>query len=285
MESGFYLINKDENMTSRDVCDKVQRKFHFSKVGHIGTLDPFATGLMLVMVNKATKCAPFFDDFDKKYIATLSLGVSTDSLDKTGKTLIEEEINKVTKEQVVEVLNSFLGHSIQMVPMTSAVHVNGKKLYDLAHHGIKINDRPTRKIEVLDIKLLEFDGKNIKFYVHVSKGTYIRVLAVDIAERLNNIGHLVSLERVAVGPFSLELAKRIDDLEISDLYKEKDILEKFVETESVDDALALDIKNGKIKYYPKTISGDKLLILNNNEVLAMYIKDANGNLEFKRGLF
>lgn len=282
---GFIFLNKNTGLTSREVCDLVSKKLNHVKVGHVGTLDPFASGLLLLMINKGTRCAQFFDDFDKGYIATLFLGEYRDSLDITGEIIKKENPPKLDEKQIINALNSFLGKSLQTPPMTSAVHVNGKKLYELAHRGIEI-ERPAREIEVFDIKLLSYKDNEITFYVKVSKGTYIRVLGSDIALKLGTIGYLSSLKRVEVGPFKIE-----DTIDIEKIIEDKiisiyDVLSRFCYLKEVDSLTATDIKNGKIKYLEDVSEHKYLLVIEENKSLvAMYKKNKENIYEFTRGLF
>ena len=167
---GFIFLDKQEGVTSTQEGSKIKHIFHTKKVGHVGTLDPFATGLLILGVNKGTKAIAFFDDFTKEYIATIKLGVATDSMDLTGKAIETKEAPALSKDKIEEVLNSFLGKSKQLPPMTSAIRVDGKRLYKLAHQGKEI-ERPTRDIEVFEIELLGYKKDEITFRASVSKGT------------------------------------------------------------------------------------------------------------------
>ena len=183
---GFFLVDKPSGFTSRDICDQISKSLKEKKVGHVGTLDPFATGLLIVMVGKGTKCAQFFDESDKAYIAKLVLGKKTDSLDRDGEVIEEKEVPILTKEKVEETLKSFLGKQKQTPPMTSAVHVNGKKLYEYAHKGIEV-ERPSREIEILDLKLLEFNNNEIIFFTLLNSSKYPTVFnlsAMSLASTL-----------------------------------------------------------------------------------------------------
>ena len=282
---GFFLVDKPSGFTSRDICDQISKSLKEKKVGHVGTLDPFATGLLIVMVGKGTKCAQFFDESDKAYIAKLVLGKKTDSLDRDGEVIEEKEVPILTKEKVEETLKSFLGKQKQTPPMTSAVHVNGKKLYEYAHKGIEV-ERPSREIEILDLKLLEFNNNEIIFFTHVSKGTYIRVLASDIAERLNTVGYLEELRRVNVGPFDIKEAVPAGEIGPNSIKSVVEILGKFCYLKVVDGKTSLDIKNGKILELELDIDNTKLLIIDvNNNPVAMYTKNNKGKFVFARGLF
>lgn len=152
---GFIFLDKTANELSSKADGDIKHAFHTSRVGHIGTLDPFATGLLILGVNKATKAITFFDDFDKEYVATIKLGVETDSLDLDGKEISREKVPNLSLDKIKEALSSFLGKSKQLPPMTSAIRVNGVKLYKLAHQGKEV-DRPLRDIEVFDIELVPY---------------------------------------------------------------------------------------------------------------------------------
>ena len=211
MDGGLLFIDKGEGVTSRYVDNALQRLCHIRKVGHLGTLDPFATGLLIVAVGEATKYLPFLPDEEKTYVATLRLGVSTDSGDKTGTVIEEVGVPELQKEQIEAVLRGFLGKSTQIPPMTSAIKRDGTPLYELARKGISIEREP-RPIEIYGIELLSIDGKEITFETTVSKGTYIRVLGEDIAKKLGTVGHLVSLRRTRVGNIGLDGATPLESI-------------------------------------------------------------------------
>ena len=282
---GFIFIDKNEGVTSSKTDADIKRIFHASKAGHVGTLDPFATGLLIVGVNKATKGITFFEDAEKEYIATIKLGVETDSLDNTGKIVLEKEVPALSKDKIIEVLNSFLGKGKQIPPMTSAVHVNGVKLYKLAHQGIEI-DRPARDIEIFEIELLEFENDEITFRALVSKGTYIRTLGSDIAKKLGTVGHLSALRRTKVGPFDIKEATKLENVSDSSLKSTSEVLSKFCDVISFGKATIKDIKDGKVKYLEGNYHFDKLLVVDESHAaIAMYVKKSNGKYEFTRGLF
>ena len=282
---GFIFLDKTANELSSKADGDIKRLFNTSRVGHVGTLDPFATGLLILGVNKATKSITFFDDFDKEYIATIKLGIETDSMDIDGKELSRKEVPSLSKDKIVDVLNSFLGKSKQLPPMTSAIKIDGVALYKLAHKGREI-DRPLRDIEIKEIELLDFKEDKITFRSLVSKGTYIRVLGSDIAKKLDTVGHLSALRRTKVGPFSVSEAVKIEDISDKSLKSTYEVLSRFCSVISFDDKKIKDIKDGKIKYFEGTYPHDKLLVVDSsNNVIAMYVKANNGKYEFARGLF
>jgi tRNA pseudouridine55 synthase len=211
MIDGVVLVNKPIGITSFAAVKKVSKQLQAKKVGHCGTLDPFASGLLIVTINNATKIARFIESQNKEYIATLVLGVKTDSGDNTGKVIKRLKPPKFEVLQLNDVIKSFIGKQTQIPPMHSAIKVNGQKLYELAHKG-KTIEREPRPIEIYDIKLIKYRGNTLTFKVNCTKGTYIRTLAEDLAKRLGCVGHLKNLERTAIGDFLLTDAKNIDKL-------------------------------------------------------------------------
>lgn len=226
---GIILINKEKEWTSHDVVAKVKKILNV-KVGHTGTLDPNATGVLPLLLGSATKVSKYLINHNKEYIADLKLGVKTDTADAEGKILEERPVNleeKLTsskkqnynkneelKENLQKILNSFLGKSLQKPPMYSAIKVNGKKLYEYARENKDINIK-LREIEIYDIKILKIDlSENIiTFKVKCSKGTYIRTLCEDIAEKLDTCGYMKELQRTQVGEFKIEDTITINGLE------------------------------------------------------------------------
>lgn len=209
--NGIVVINKEAGYTSRDVVNILNKEFNTKKIGHTGTLDPLATGVLVVCIGKYTKLVDKITCEDKEYIATIKLGIHTDTLDITGNILEHEEKTIVDKEEVINILNSFLGKSIQEVPIYAAVKVKGKKLYEYAREGKEI-DLPKREIEISDIELLECSNEEIKFRTVVSKGTYIRSLIRNICEKLEIIGTMSSLVRTRQGAFLLENASTLEEV-------------------------------------------------------------------------
>lgn len=279
--SGVLLIDKESGCTSRQIDNAIQKLFHTKKVGHLGTLDPFATGLLLVAVNKGTKFLPFFRDEEKTYEATLLLGQATSTGDKDGEFTERKEIPPLTKERIEEVLSSFLGDSKQLPPMTSAIKVNGRALYELAHKGEEIERKP-RDIYVFSIELLSFSPNTIVFRTKVSKGTYIRVLGEDIAKALGSVGHLTALRRTEVGDITLEHAFRLSEVSKSSLENPLIYLSHIPQIE-VDEDTASKVKNGVALSFA---SNEKEVLLTCRGVaLAIYTRDEGGRYRSFRGLF
>ncbi len=280
MKTGSLLIDKRIGVTSRQEVNFISKKFAIKKAGHIGTLDPFADGLLIVLLGSSTKISPFLEVMDKEYIATLKLGKKTDSGDLTGNIIEEKDIPLLCKEKINEVLKSFLGKQSQVPPMYSALKVNGKELYKYAREGIEI-ERKRREIEIYSIDLISFNDNEIIFKAHVSKGTYIRTLGEDIAEKLGTVGHLVKLTRSKIGPYSLENAKNSENVNEDDLIPISKML-SYMESITLDEKDAKKALNGMtLKLDSKA---DLLLIKDISDVIAIYKKQSNGVYSCLRGL-
>lgn len=209
--NGIINIYKAAGYTSFDVVAKMRGILKERKIGHTGTLDPDATGVLPVCIGNGTKLVELFADHEKEYIAELLLGVATDTQDMTGEILRTSPVD-VTKEQVAETVLSFVGECMQIPPMYSAVKVNGKKLYELARAGKEVERKP-RKVFFKEIEILETALPVVKIRVVCSKGTYIRTLCNDIGEKLGCFAAMKSLLRTRVGDFTLEEAVTLEELE------------------------------------------------------------------------
>jgi tRNA pseudouridine55 synthase len=207
---GLLLIDKPEGLTSHDVVAHVRRllRAQVQKVGHAGTLDPFATGLLIVLVGRATKLARFFVDLPKEYVCTVRFGVRSDSGDRTG--ALVPGGGRVSRDQVEDVLPRFLGHIAQRVPMTSAVKIEGERLYKKAHRG-EVVETPVKEVEIEAIDVLDFDqqAQAMRCRIACSKGTYVRQLAIDIGEAVGTGAYLDQLSRTAIGQSRLEAAQTL----------------------------------------------------------------------------
>ena len=259
------VINKDKDYTSRDVVNVIGKIFNTKKVGHTGTLDPLATGVLIVCMNKALKVVDLITASDKEYIAKVVLGIDTDTLDITGN-IINECKTDVNVDMVKSVLNSFVGKSIQEVPKYSAVKVKGKKLYEYARNGIDV-ELPKREIQIFDIELISdidiVDGhQEFSFRVKVSKGTYIRSLIRDIGIKLGCFACMKELTRTKQGKFSIDESYTLNDIKNGNykLLNIKDVID--IEKVVVSDNMLFKIKNGMI--LDKFFISDKALILDNN---------------------
>ena len=206
-------IYKPTGSTSFAIVKKI-REITSEKVGHGGTLDPFAEGVLVLGTGKDTKKLTTITNDDKSYVATIQLGATTDTLDIESEITKKKEIPSLNENVIENVLKSFLGESAQTPPMYSAKKINGKKLYDLARKNISVKRTPTN-ITIKNIELLEFKGSSIRFSVTCTKGTYIRVLGYDIAEKLGTIGYLVRLIRTRVGEHLIQDSKTIENFRVS----------------------------------------------------------------------
>lgn len=216
---GIILINKEKSCTSHDVVNKVKHIFN-EKVGHTGTLDPNAAGLLPILIGKGTKLSYYLINHDKEYQVVMKLGIRTETADEEG-TVIEKQnvnISMLNERKIGEVLKSFLGKQMQIPPIYSAIKVNGKKLYEYARKNVKVEIQP-REIEIYKIELNKIDEqeKLVFFTVACSKGTYIRSLCEDIAKKIGTIGYMKELNRTKVGIFKLK-----DSITIEELEKNKD---------------------------------------------------------------
>ncbi len=268
---GVFLVDKEKWVTSRDVVNEIIKKTENNKVGHTGTLDPIATGVLVICVGKATKLVNYLTASNKSYIAEVILGIETNTLDLEGD-IIKEEIVTATDEEILNAVLAMKGKYEQEVPNYSAVKVNGRKLYEYAREGIPIK-LPKREVEIFDIKLLgpiKRENNNIIFSFEciVSKGTYIRSLIRDIAHKLNTVGIMSNLRRIKQGNFTIDDCKSIDDIRIADMIGIKEILkDSYMVTAS--DILKKDILNGKI--IDNIYGRDEVVFIDSNDlVLAIY---------------
>ncbi len=212
MINGFLVIDKPAGITSHDVVSRVRRILGTRKVGHTGTLDPFATGVLPVAVNEGTKAIPFLDEGIKCYEALMQLGVSTDTLDMTGKVLCECDFSSVSEQQLLGVFKSFTGPIFQIPPMYSAIKQGGQPLYKLARMGQEV-ERAARPVSIHSIELLSFTPPFVSIRVTCSKGTYVRTLADDIGTMAGCGAALKELRRTASGPFEISAAHTLEELE------------------------------------------------------------------------
>lgn len=278
---GVIIVNKPAGMTSHDVVNRIRKIFKTKKVGHCGTLDPDATGVLVVAVNKATKLLQFLTADNKEYIATLSLGTATDTYDASGQVTATKEYVPISDKKILACLNSFVGKQEQIPPMHSAIKVKGKKLYEYARNNETV-EIPRRVITIDYIELISIVDNLVKFKVGCSKGTYIRSLCFDIAKKLDYPGHMYGLIRSKSGNFSL-----------SDSYSLEEIENGEFEMLSMEEALSnypkLVVDDENIIYHGKKIKSKinhQVAIYNqNNKVLAIYGPDGNGYLKNIRGLW
>lgn len=265
--NGIIVVNKEKEYTSRDVVNVLSKHFQMKKVGHTGTLDPLATGVLVVAFGKYTKLVDKITAYEKEYIATIKLGMETDTLDITGEVLETKEPRVIEKEELVTTLHSFLGKSMQEVPKYAAVRVNGKRLYEYARSGEAV-ELPSREIQISDIELLTYENDEITFRVVVSKGTYIRSLIRDICREFHVLGTMSELTRTRQGQFTLDEANTLQDIQ-NGYYKLLTVKDVFdYPSYSLNHEEYQKVKNGvplKLK------QDDPFLIMEyRNEVLAIY---------------
>ena len=245
MNNGLLIVNKPKGMTSRDVVNKVCRKFNTKSVGHIGTLDPLAEGVLVCLIGKYTKLANTLTNHDKEYMASFKLGILTDTLDITGNVLKEGK-NHFSKDEIINALNHFKGMYNQEVPIYSAVKVNGKKLYEYARNNIDVK-LPSKMVNIYDIELIDIKDDIITIKCKVSKGTYIRSLIRDIGAFLDTYATMTSLVRTTLGNFNIDEASNLEDIENNNykLLKLNDFLD--VVTKKIDNEEDYKhIKNGNV---------------------------------------
>lgn len=281
---GVLLVNKESGYSSHDVVRKLRKFLNTKKVGHCGTLDPLATGLLVVTVGKALKISRFLENDEKEYIATIKMGEKTSTLDKEGEIIETKEIVPFNEENIKDVFESLIGKQMQKPPIYSAVSVNGKRLYEYARENIEVAIKD-REIEIKELELLEYGAYYLKYRVVCSKGTYIRVLCETIANMLNNIGYMSYLVRTRVGKLYLNDAFSLDDIEKGNysLISIVDSLTNFVVLKLKDNEL-YKTKNGNIlDFY---IEGNVLVIDEEGNEIALYEGDKENNrLNCNRVLF
>ena len=268
--NGYFLLDKESGYTSNDVDCIIRKKFSLRKAGHLGTLDPFATGLLIVGVNNATRLMSLFEDDEKSYIATLQLGKTTDTLDCDGTIIQEEEVRSYSLEEIKDVIASFLGKQKQEVPLYSAKHIDGKRAYELAREKRKVK-APIIDIDVKKIALLQYKDQEITFSVTVSKGTYIRSLGRDIALRLGTIGYLSSLRRTSVNQFEVINAKKLVDLSADDLLSIEEVFPQ-IPTFVCDKTQAKRVFNGNDLHLDSQ-EENYLFMKVEDKILALYRQD------------
>ncbi len=264
--NGVLIVNKETGCTSRDVVNQVSKILNIKKIGHTGTLDPLATGVLILCIGKYTKLVDFLTSKDKEYIATMRLGIQTDTLDITGNILKEEQVS-LSKDKIREVFATFPHQYLQEVPIYSAVKVEGKKLYEYAREKKSVK-LPKREVMIETLEIMDIKGNDITFKTKVSKGTYIRSLINDLATNLNTVATMTSLVRTKQGNFSIDSSYKIQYIK-NDNYQLIDIKDLFkeYETREIDDEYAQKLKNGILIPYDFK---DYVVFTNNNQNIAIY---------------
>lgn len=269
---GVIVINKQTGCTSHDIVYKVKKLLN-EKVGHTGTLDPMAEGVLPILVGKGTLVSKYLINHDKKYIATLQLGIKTDTADSEGKIIEEQpvDIKRLTENYICNVFKTFIGKQEQLPPMYSAIKVHGKKLYEYARKGQNVEIQP-RQIEIYDMKLLNINiqEKQIKFEISCGKGTYIRSVCEDIAKKLDTVGYMLKLKRTQVGKFNIEKSITIKELEenIEDI---EFLKENFISIERLfENKGKLIVPNIKKKHF---LNGVKITQKNEDGIYRIYTEN------------
>lgn len=270
MHNGVLLIDKPAGFTSRDIVNQVGKIFHTKKIGHTGTLDPMATGVLILCIGSYTKLVDNLTSKNKEYIAVMQLGLLTDTLDTTGKTLKEESVN-ISKDQIYAAFKNFPREYNQEVPSYSAVKINGKKLYEYAREGVSVA-LPKRMVSIYSLEILNIDNNEITFKTCVSKGTYIRSLIRDLGASLKTYASMRSLRRVSQGAFAIDKC-----LKISDITENTSLL-------TLDDLFSYPHFSLNDTEYQKVLNGNKLslnseslylLLTYQNKTIALYMKDGD----------
>lgn len=272
------IVNKEKNLTSRDVVNELTKIFNTKKIGHTGTLDPIATGVLVCLFGKYTKLVDLLTSLDKEYIAEIKLGIKTDTGDITGN-IIENKSFNITEGSIIKVFEEFPKKYEQIVPKYSAVKINGKKLYEYARNNIEI-ELPKREVSIFSLELIRFDKDIIKFKAHVSKGTYIRSLIEDICEKLGTVGTMNNLIRTKQGNFDIKDSFTLDDINNGN-FKFQNIHEflKYPSIEINDELIKIIKNGGRIRNIYNiqdkvifTYQGENIAIYEtNNETLKPYI--------------
>jgi len=211
IDNNVIPIWKNTGITSYDVIRKVKKKIGNIKIGHCGTLDPFAEGVLILCLGDKTKDISMFADYEKEYIATIFLGEETDTLDTTGEIIYKKNIPKIDTDIIEKAIQSFQGEILQIPPYFSALKFKGMKLYEFARKDIFIRKK-ARIVTITDIKLLDIEDNKLKLYIKCKKGTYVRSLARDIAYKLNTVGYLTDLKRIAIGPYNEDNTLKIEEI-------------------------------------------------------------------------
>lgn len=265
------LVNKDKGKTSRDIVNNLTKVFNTKRIGHTGTLDPIAQGVLVICINKYTKLVNSLMSLDKQYIGTITLGVKTDTFDITGKVLEQKDVS-VSKEDIEKVFSSLIGKYEQVVPIYSAKKVNGKKLYEYARNGEEVK-LPTNEVDIYNLELISYEKNKIVFKCNCSKGTYIRSLIQTICDKLNVIGTMSDLVRTKQGNFDISNSYTVEDIENGN-YKMLSVKDLFgYKTYNLTEEEFNKIKNGS--HIKIDSNEDKMLLYYNNEEVAIYKRKDN----------
>lgn len=277
MKHGIVLVKKEVGMTSYDVIRILKHTFKTNKIGHAGTLDPFACGLLIIGLNEGTKILPYLENETKEYIAELTLGKETDTLDVTGKVIKVKKNHSHSYEEVDKALHSFVGKYLQTPPKYSAIKVKGKPSYQYARNNEEVTLKE-REQKIYDVRLIHLTKQKIIFYVKCNKGTYIRTLGVDLAHKLKEVGYLSNLERIAIGPYKIANVKKANMITEKHVIDLKDALKvrqfEYEDIKSVKNGMPIKLK----------CKDELVLITHQEKALALYALNHQDMLYYcKRG--
>lgn len=261
--NGVIIIDKPKGYTSHDVVNVIRKELKIKKVGHTGTLDPNATGVLPILIGEATKISKYLIEHNKTYIAELSLGEATDTGDSEGKVIETKDVPELSKDKVNEILKTFEGKQKQVPPIYSAIKINGKKAYEYAREG-KTAELKEREIGILAIKLMEYNKNTIIFEAKCSKGTYIRVLCEDIAKQIGTVGYMKNLRRTEVDKFKIKNAIALEEIKENPSQIETKLIsieEIFKENEKI------ELNDYKLQLF---LNGVKLTYVQNDGVYRIY---------------
>ena len=280
---GVVLVKKESGITSHDLVLQARRALNEQRIGHTGTLDPLASGLMILTIGKATKILPFLNHHSKEYICKMQFGYATDSLDITGNLTEQKQFNHISYKQLKVILDGFIGNISQIPPMYSAKKVNGRHLYSMARENTIIERKPIN-ITIYELEILEYIDDLLTFRVVCSTGTYVRSLVEDIAKKSNNLATMISLTRTKIDKYSLDKANTIEMLKNGkyNLISSYDLL-SFYPYYQIEDPS--DVYHGK-RLMLDGYNQDIVMITYNQEVIAAYQKnEIDGYYYSKRGLW
>ena len=264
--NGFLLVNKEKGYSSNEIVQKIKKKFSLNKVGHLGTLDPDAEGLLIIAINRATKFSNYFLNSDKSYYVEIKLGKSTTTDDVSGEIIEEFEV-KCSEDEVKKEINNFLGKSFQKPPFFSALKYKGKPLYKYARKGEFINKEP-REIEIKEIKNISYKDKICSFQILCSKGTYIRSIARDLGKNLGCGGHMFYLKRLSQHKFNLLDAHIIEELSLENTIKIDDCFKDYEKLSLSEEDLKIFLNGGKV-FLNKNISKDLRIYSEDNDFIGL----------------
>ena len=243
--NGFLLVNKESGLSSNQIVQKVKKKFSFKKVGHLGTLDPIAEGLLILAINRATKFSSYFLNSDKSYFVRIELGISTNTDDATGEVIAKSEV-ECSSNDVKREINNFLGESYQKPPYFSALKFKGKPLYKYARQG-KLIDKKPRKIEIKEIRNITYKNKICSFQLSCSKGTYIRSIARDLGKNLGCGGHMISLKRLSQHNFNIMDSEILENLSVNQLISIENAFKEYKKFTLTNEELKVFQNGGKVR--------------------------------------